>query len=238
MTTYLTGASNTFVREVAKAEGIGILLRPGNSYHLHVEDYACWAADNGQYTTGKAAPTDEEWFNWLTTATAELDKKSCLFATAPDVLKVIDGDDGKPIVIGDAQATIERSRPWLARIRELGLPAAMVAQDGVEELDIPWDELDVIFLGGSTEWKIGPGAARLVREAQRRGKTVHMGRVNSGKRFKLATEWGVDSVDGTFLAFGPVKNLPRLLSWVRERRPQLTPSSRFGRRDFTAVEPA
>lgn len=41
-----------------------------------------------------------------------------------------------------------------------------------------------------------------------------MGRVNSGKRLKLADNWGCDTADGTFLAFGPDKNLPRLLAWL------------------------
>jgi hypothetical protein len=41
-----------------------------------------------------------------------------------------------------------------------------------------------------------------------------MGRVNSQKRFSYAQSIGCDSADGTFLAFGPTQNLPRLLSWV------------------------
>jgi hypothetical protein len=210
---YLTGASNVHVRAIARQAGIGLLVRPGNSYLTHAVDYAAWAADNGQYTTKPgSAPTDEEWFAWLETAVEVAGAEGCLFATAPDVLQVIEVE-GKPVVIGDAAATLERSRPWLARIRELGIPAALVAQDGVEELDIPWDEFDVLFLGGSTEWKIGPAAERLTLEAKARGIRVHMGRVNSKKRLVLAGGWGVDTADGTFLAFGPEKNLVRLLAW-------------------------
>lgn len=210
---YLTGASNAYVRAIAREAGIGLLVRPGNSYLTHVQHYAAWAADNGQYTTKPgSAPTDEEWFAWLQEAVAVAGAAGCLFATAPDVLQVIDVD-GKPVVIGDAAATLERSRPWLARIRELGVPAALVAQDGIEALEIPWGEFDVLFLGGSTEWKIGPEAEALTREAKARGVRVHMGRVNSGRRLKLAGGWGVDTADGTFLAFGPEKNLVRLLAW-------------------------
>jgi hypothetical protein len=43
-----------------------------------------------------------------------------------------------------------------------------------------------------------------------------IGRVNSGKRYRRFAELGADSCDGTFLAFGPRANLPKLLGWVRE----------------------
>jgi hypothetical protein len=41
-----------------------------------------------------------------------------------------------------------------------------------------------------------------------------MGRVNSLKRFRAARSMGCDSVDGTYLTFGPDINLPKLLSWL------------------------
>lgn len=44
---------------------------------------------------------------------------------------------------------------------------------------------DVLFLGGSTAWKLGSAARRLTTEAKARGKQVHMGRVNSLKRLML-----------------------------------------------------
>lgn len=81
---------------------------------------------------------------------------------------------------------------------------------------VPWGEFDVLFIGGSTEWKLGAAVRGLVAEAKARGKGVHMGRVNSLKRFRYAEAIGCDSVDGTFLTFGPEKNLPELLSWVSE----------------------
>lgn len=229
MCTYLTGASNDAVRAIAHEEGIGLLLRPGVVYASHVRDYAFWAADNGQYTTRPgSAPSDAEWLDWLRSTVAKLDRNTCLFATAPDVLSVVEVD-GKPIVVGNAAATLERSLPLFAEIRKLGLPAALVAQDGLEDLDIPWDAFDVLFIGGSTEWKLGPGAARLIAEAQRRGKGVHVGRVNSNRRYTYCANLGVDSVDGTYLAFGPQVNLPKLVNWVRNRPRSTAPSWRFGR---------
>lgn len=112
--------------------------------------------------------------------------------------------------------TLARSAPHLPAIRTLGYPAALVAQDGLEHLDVPWDDFDALFIGGSTEWKLGKAAARLVAEAKRRGKHVHMGRVNSRRRWSYAEHIGCDSVDGTFLAFGPDANLRRLQVWTTQ----------------------
>lgn len=156
-----------------------------------------WCADNGCF--GKGYPGDAAWMAWLAKHSHEA--STCLFATAPDV-------------VGDAAATLARSLPWLRPIRELGYQAALVAQDGLESLTVPWDEFDVLFVGGSTEWKLGPHARHLIREAKRRGKWVHMGRVNSAKRYAYARHIGCDSADGTYLTFGPVTNLPKLLAWT------------------------
>ena len=113
---------------------------------------------------------------------------------------------------------LERSAPWLPRIRALGLPAALVAQDGLEELEVPWDTFDVLFIGGSDAFKLGPAAAQLVAEAKARGKRVHMGRVNSWKRMSYADAIGCDTADGTYIGFGPAKNTPKVIGWMRRLR--------------------
>lgn len=169
---------------------------------------AVWCADNGCF--GKGYPGDEGWLAWL--KGLQHRAEDCLFATAPDV-------------VGDAEASLARSLPLLPKIRELGFKAALVAQDGMENMELPWDEFDVLFLGGkktpnpADEWKLGPGARKLAIEARRRGKWVHCGRVNSRKRyFTLAPI--CDSCDGTYLRFGPDINIPKLLSWVNEWKHQ------------------
>ena len=160
---------------------------------------ATWCADNGCF--GKGYPGDDKWFAWLEANAHRAD--SCLFAVAPDV-------------VGEAQATLDRSAPWFAPIRALGYPVAFVAQDGLESLTAPWDEFDVLFIGGSTEWKLGAEARALTVEAKRRGKHVHMGRVNSLARLRYADAIGCDSADGTYVAFGPDTNLPHVLGWLRD----------------------
>ncbi len=162
-----------------------------------------WCADNSCF--GKGYPGDDKWFAWLEKLVEH--QENCLFATAPDV-------------VGDAEATLERSMPWLPKIRALGYKAALVAQDGLENLTVPWDEFDCLFIGGGTEWKLGPGAASLIEQARERGKWVHAGRVNSRKRYRYMASLGCDSADGTYLVFGPDINLPKLLGWIAEHKQQ------------------
>lgn len=192
---YLANPCTPEVRDAMTRGELGTILTPAQGNRLPPD--AVWAADNGCF--GKGYPGDEAWLSWLGKHAAHAGR--CLFATAPDV-------------VGDAVATLARSVPHLPAIRALGYPAALVAQDGLERLDVPWDAFDVLFIGGSTEWKLGPAARRLVAEAKARGKRVHMGRVNSRRRWGYAEFIGCDSADGTFLAFGPDVNLPRLRGWT------------------------
>lgn len=170
-----------------------------------------WGADNGCF--GKGYPGDEPWMAWL--VANQRDAARCLFATAPDV-------------VGDAAATLARSLPWLPRIRALGYPAALVAQDGLTPETTPWAQLDVLFIGGTTAWKEGPEVRTLCAEAARRGVPVHVGRVNSRRRLHISSDLGAASCDGTLLAFGPDKHLPSLLRWLDEVEQQAKVPRLFG----------
>lgn len=155
-----------------------------------------WIADNAVFAN--KYPGDDAYLTWLGGLPH---RGNCRFAVAPDV-------------VGDATATLARSLPMLGRIRALGIPVAYAAQDGATIDSLPWADFDVLFIGGSTGWKIGAQARTLIAEAKRRGLAVHMGRVNSHGRLQRAADSGCDSADGTYLAFGPDANLPRLLRWV------------------------
>lgn len=183
------------IREEMRAGRLAMMTTPNDG--RSPATYPIWCADNGCFGRAWVGPT--RWFNWLSRHSAHAERS--LFATAPDV-------------VGDAVATLARSVPWLAAIRRLGYPAALVGQDGLESLDVPWDLFDVLFVGGTTDWKLGEDAAALIGEAIERGKRVHMGRVNSGRRYRYARSLGCHSVDGTFLAFGPDQNLARLYAWI------------------------
>ena len=159
-----------------------------------------WCADNSVFGDGWKGY--DWWFSWLQRHAA--DAQRCLFATAPDVLC-------------DHQRSYRRADPWLDRIRDLGYPAAWVAQNGatLRPGSVPWDRFDCLFIGGDDEWKEGPTALDLLREAKARGKRTHVGRVNSRRRFLRFELTGlVDSVDGTYVTYGPRKNAPTLLGWT------------------------
>ncbi|MDX2874466.1 hypothetical protein [Streptomyces ipomoeae] len=172
-----------------------------------IPDGALYACDNSKFGSdgkGRYWPGSDAWLAWLSRTVERYGRDRCLWALAPD----------QPF---DAAGTLIESLPWLARIRELGVPAAYAAQDGCDAPGLlPWDAFDVLFLAGSTQWKLGPVAERLAREAKARGKNVHMGRVNSRMRLGIAEWFGCDTADGTYLAYGPDKNLPRLLRWLDE----------------------
>lgn len=167
--------------------------------HMLLPEGAEWAMDNGCFGTRYPYPGDDIYLKRMEQLAPV--SGSCRFITAPDV-------------VCDPVGTLEKSLPMLPRIRKAGFPVAFVAQDGVEDMDTPWEEFDTLFLGGSTRWKLGPGAARIAAEALKRDIPVHMGRVNTRRRLRHAKRLGCSSADGTFLRYGPDKNLPQLLRFL------------------------
>jgi hypothetical protein len=204
MITYLANPSTPSVRDAMSSGRLAAIMTPKQGNRL--PEGAAFAIDNGcgpgaDSQPGTGYPGDRAYLEMLSRLSARA-RSRCLFATAPDVL-------------GDPVATLERSAPFVHRVRAwFGLPIALVAQDGLEHLDVPWTWFDVLFIGGSTEWKLGPAARTLTAEAKARGKRVHMGRVNSLERLRYAAATGCDSADGTYLAYGPDTNLPKVLRWL------------------------
>ncbi len=174
-------------------ERLGFMMTPdmGN----RIPDDAWLAADNACFNNPKAY-SDERYEKFL----HRMPKNRTLFATAPDVL-------------GNHDKTVERSIPMLRRLRLLGFKPAFVAQDGWNEMTTPWEDMQVLFVGGSTEFKFR-GGRLAVAAAKRRGKEAHMGRCNSLDRLRASIGIGCDSADGTYLKFGPDINWPRLKYWL------------------------
>lgn len=193
---YLSGARHPQVADDLQAGRIGLLTTPGTGYAL--DSVAVWALDNGCFT-GRY-PGDEAYMRLMERYAAH--RSRCLFVVVPDV-------------VGDAAATLAQFPAMAARIRQAGWPVAIVGQDGMERLDVPWSAVDWLFVGGSTDWKLSPGAVDLIRQAQAHGKRVHVGRVNSARRFARFAALDVDSADGTCLAFGADANAPRIRAWIR-----------------------
>lgn len=195
---YFANPSSLAVVEHMKAGLIGFIDTP-RQRNTRPPGVA-WIADNGCYSNKWQA---DHWWSFLTRHAD--DARHCWFATAPDV-------------VGDADATLRRSTPWLTRIRELGYRVAYVAQDGIENHPPPYDDIDCVFIGGTTQFKLGAQARDVITQAHEHSLITHMGRVNSEKRYRYARTLGCASVDGTYLTFGPDTNLPKLLAWTRNEQ--------------------
>lgn len=97
-----------------------------------------------------------------------------------------------PDVVGDRERTIERWHQYVSEIRAFGWRPAFALQDGMTFDDVP-DSGCMLFLGGSTEWKL----AAIEPWCKRFPGRVHVGRVNTWERLMLCHDAGAVSVDGT-----------------------------------------
>ncbi len=219
--------------------GVGLIMQPltaGFTEWAHI--YPVCAIDNGCFT-----PAGQRRFT-LPSYLKLIEKglrawgEHLLWATAPDVAFDWDG-------------TLRKSLPTLDAIRRAGCPAALVLQDGatVEQFDREglWERCDALFIGGSTEWKIGAEAKRLSRAMKRRrpGSWVHMGRVNSVTRMRIAHDFGCDSADGTYLLHETMKDneqgaVAEMVSWMqdvyrRQQPPRRNPTRRAPTRQERAA---
>ena len=105
-----------------------------------------FCADNGCF--GGGYPGDDGFIAWLETP-----------RPAPGPVRVR-GRPGHAPAGPMAESPMQRSQPMLSPdTQPPATPAALAAQNGAEHIQLPWDEFDVLFLGGDTAWKLGAGAA-------------------------------------------------------------------------------
>ena len=193
---YLSGClpAKHDLRELLQENNCGVLLTPFSQRSIP-DHHWVWAADNGCFSSRWDHRT---WSSWLE---SRPEPHTALFAVVPDV-------------VCDPIGTLQRWQEHYEYVAGLGYKPAFVLQDGATDQTIPWNELECLFIGGSTKYKLSNEAKQFVRQAKDLGKWVHMGRVNSKRRISLAYEWGCDSVDGTYVAFGPDVNTPRLVKML------------------------
>lgn len=155
-----------------------------------------WALDNGCFATFDRP----RWERLLD----EADEDRPVFVTVPDV-------------VGDAQRTSELFEHFRRRTQEL--PRALVLQDGIDRVRIPWDDLAAVFIGGSDDFKVSRAAFAAARTAKMLGKWVHVGRVNTPPRLRNWIEFA-DSIDGSGISrFDHM--LEAVLAIIRGEHPQL-----------------
>lgn len=157
-----------------------------------------WIVDNGAYS---GVFDEGRYFRHLGRNVRYLGTN--VFAVCPDVMM-------------DKEGTLGMWQTYSQRVRELGYRVGYVLQDGSTPEDIPGN-CDAVFVGGSTEWKLSNGADVCIAYAKSKGLWVHIGRVNSRKRFDHFLLTGADSVDGNFLNYGPDINKPKIQAWLKSR---------------------
>ena len=175
--------------DVAQAElgcEVEQLLTP-LTRRLRKKPEAMFAIDNGAF----AGFNKKEFLALL--AKNQSAAEQCRFVAVPDV-------------VASARRTLEVFEHWRYQLAPWQL--AFVAQDGIEELPIPWEDIAAVFIGGTTEFKMGRHAANVIKAAKAIGKWVHVGRVNTPGRFEYFESLGADSVDGTGLS---------QYTWMREK---------------------
>lgn len=209
MRMFIPGRQTHIMRWITETPDLfGWLLTPRRPMLIHTLDLP-FGIDNECFALGTRFNPDR-YLRALDRILSVHGAQRCVFATAPDV-------------VGDAIETLRNAEDWLPRLRSLGLPVALVAQDGLEALPVPWDEFDALFIGGSTEWKLSQACIQLIREAKYRGKWVHVGRVNG--RTRITHFWrtkSVDSFDGSGVAIAPQNEMQILVPHMRSLRYQLS----------------
>lgn len=153
-----------------------------------------WILDNGCFTEmwGLPSPTQDTFLRMMQYAL--LPDSGCQFIVVPDF-------------VGDSDATLQQ---FIEFTDQHDMPASMVAyvaQDGQQAPLVPWEDIGCLFIGGSNSFKDGVQAYQLALEAKKRGKWVHVGRVNTAPR--ILQWYGIaDSVDGSGIS---------RFTWMRER---------------------
>lgn len=201
---YLTGCmpKKHELQQKLMQAGFGVLSTP-YSLQKRPSNQWVWAADNGCYSKRWEHHTWEKWLK------SNVNPETALFATVPDV-------------VCDHDATIKKWHHHWEQVKEYGYKTAFVLQDYATLDTMPLSDMDALFIGGSTNYKLSDEAHQIVKHCKGLGKWIHMGRVNSQRRMQIAYQWGCDSVDGTYLAFAPDANTPRLIRYMNAgTQPQL-----------------
>tara|TARA_R110000737_G_scaffold352251_1_gene397465 strand:- start:6905 stop:7561 length:657 start_codon:yes stop_codon:yes gene_type:complete len=144
-----------------------------------------YAIDNGCYADwNKGRPFNEKGFIKL------LDK----WADHADWIVIPDS-------IGNWKETLAMFMIWVYKLKVFKRPLLLVAQDGCEENNFKQLKSIAnsgigIFIGGSTDFKLKNGKV-ISNICKERDVICHVGRVNSAKRVRLCSYWGVSSFDGS-----------------------------------------
>lgn len=174
---------------------IGHLFSPGAQRGPY--SFIPYALDNERFSAWSSGkPWDEaKWVRMLDWA--KLSGQRPLWALVPDV-------------VADRDATLADWRKYAPQLARYGWPLAFAVQDGMTKSDVPSDA-DVVFVGGSTEWKW-----RTVRTWCGEFERAHVGRVNTYRRLWDCHDAGAESGDGTGWTRGDQRQIRGLKAYLEE----------------------
>lgn len=177
-------------------------LYPGKLGHLfspeglrRTHEWLPFALDNGKFACwSKGKEWDEQGYRDMLTEVAQREQDP-MWALVPDE-------------VANPEETRRLWDVWFPLIKSHGWDVAFAVQDGMTKESVP-EEADVIFIGGSTEFKWGT-MHRWCQEFPR----VHVGRVNSPTKLWDCEESGVESCDGTGWFRGNKKQTQGLIDYL------------------------
>ena len=209
---YLANPSTEPIRRAMSEGLLGCIVTPGQGNKLPPPPVA-FAIDNGcgpgKAGIGAGYPGDREYLEFLSRMSARA-RERCLFAVAPDV-------------VCDAGASASDWRGFTARCAKgSGRPSRSQPRTGLRIWMSPGTRSMCRSSAATPDGNSARLPEKLVSEAKKRHKKVHMGRVNSLKRLRYAEAIGCDTADGTYLTFAPDQNLRVVLGWDRAANQQGT----------------
>jgi hypothetical protein len=125
-----------------------------------------------------------------------------------------------PDVVADREATLSKWERYESTGLKFGWPLAFAVQNGMTPADLP-ERAEVIFIGGTTEWKW-----QTLPEWCATGRRIHVGRVNALDKLLTCERMGVESVDGTgwmkdTMASGKARDLAKWIEGRASEHPEL-----------------
>jgi hypothetical protein len=162
---------------------LGWLIAPGD--WIEPRAWLPYAIDNGRYSAWENdSDWDEEAFYHLLDR-CQLCRFKPMWVAVPDE-------------VANREKTLWLWNQYERSVGQYKFKLAFVVQDGMKPSDVP-KSADVIFVGGTTEWKwrnVGLFCATFPR--------VHVGRVNWVDKLEYCERIGAESCDGTgFFRGGP-----------------------------------
>lgn len=180
---------------------VGVLIGPSYGQRVPIDKWMPFVLDNDAFTCWRdKKPWDvaawRKMLHWVACSGLKP-----LWAAVPDV-------------VANREATLENWPRYRDEIKSLGCPTAFCVQDGMTPDDIP-DDADVVFVGGSDEWKF-PNLELWTKNFPR----VHCARVNAIGMIELCERLGCESVDGTGWFREPSRRdkLPAITAFIEGRR--------------------